>query len=192
MKTVIFDIETKNFFDTVHSNNPADLDISVVCLHESEGDTFLSFTEDQFETMWEYFARADTLVTYNGNHFDIPCLQAIAPFDLGVIHHVDIFVALQQATGKKLGLDSVAQATLGIAKSGHGSDAIAWWNTGEVQKIIDYCIQDVKVTKAVYDYAREHKSLAYTDRTTGEKITVDIDTSLWDKKQENPSQGGLF
>ena len=192
MKTVIFDIETKNFFDTVHSNDPGDLDISVVCIHDSETDQYLSFTEDQFDDMWPHFRDADMLVTYNGNHFDIPCMQAIAPFDLSTIHHVDMFVDMYNATGKKLGLDGIAQATLGIAKSGHGSDAIAWWNAGEIQKIIDYCIQDVRVTKAVYDHALEHGTLSYTDRNSGEKVTVEVDTSNWQPAQDNPAQGGLF
>lgn len=192
MRTIIFDIETKNFFDTVHSNDPADLDISVVCLHDSDTGQFLSFTEEQFDEMWPYFQSADRLVTYNGNHFDIPCLQSIAPFDLTAIHHVDMFVDMYQSSGKKLGLDGIAQATLGIAKSGHGSDAIAWWNAGEIQKIVDYCIQDVKVTKAVFDHARKHGELSYTDRATGEKTTVPVDTSQWDPVDDNPLQGGLF
>lgn len=192
MKTVIFDIETKNFFDTVHSNNPADLDISVVCLHDSKTDQYLSFTEDQFTDMWPYFQNADTLVTYNGNHFDIPCLQSIAPFDLTTIHHVDMFVDMYNATGKKLGLDGIAQATLGIAKSGAGSDAIAWWNAGEIQKIIDYCIQDVRVTKAIYDHALQNGTLSYTDRNTDEQVVVQIDTSPWLPSNNEPTQGGLF
>ncbi|MFW0871160.1 MAG: ribonuclease H-like domain-containing protein [Patescibacteria group bacterium] len=192
MNRIIFDIETKNFFDTVHSTNPADLDISVVCLYESTTDTYHSFTEDQFDEMWDFFRRADTIVTYNGNHFDIPCLQAIAPIDLSHIHHIDIFEDVYKASGKKLGLDAIAQATLGIAKSGHGSDAIAWWNAGEVQKIIDYCLQDVRVTKEVFDYAEAHKKLYFEDKISRKKIEIAIDTTHWIPQEDNPAQGGLF
>ena len=192
MKTLIFDIETKNIFETVGSRDPADLDISVVCLYESESEAYLSFTEEQFPSMWPYFQNAERLVTYNGTYFDIPCLQTYAPCNLSEINHVDLFVSLQQASGKRIGLDSVAQATLGIQKSGHGLDAVAWWNAGEVQKIIDYCIQDVKVTKALYDYAREHGSLSYFDRHTGGKIDANLDTSVWEKDAHCPTQGGLF
>lgn len=192
MNRIIFDIETKNFFDTVHSTDPADLDISVVCLYESDTDSYHSFTEEQFDDMWEFFKRADTLVTYNGNHFDIPCLQAIAPIDLSQFHHIDMFEDVRAASGKKLGLDSIAKATLGIAKSGHGSDAIAWWNAGEVQKIVDYCLQDVRVTKEVFDHAEVNKKLSFEDKLTGEKIELDIDTTHWTSQEDNPAQGGLF
>jgi DEAD/DEAH box helicase domain-containing protein len=192
MNRIIFDIETKNFFDTVHSTDPADLDISVVCLYESDTDSYHSFTEDQFDDMWDFFRRADTLVTYNGNHFDIPCLQAIAPIDLSSIHHIDMFVDVYNGSSKKLGLDSIAQATLGIAKSGHGSDAIAWWNAGEIQKIIDYCLQDVRVTKEVFDYAEANNKLYFEDKLSGDKVAVEIDTSHWTPVDNNPAQGGLF
>ena len=191
MIKVTFDIETKNFFDTVHTNNPADLDISVVCLHRSDTDQYYSFTEEQFPDMWQHFSDADVLITYNGNHFDIPCLQTYAPLDLKAIRHIDMFEDARKATGKRLGLDGIAQATLGISKSGHGSDAIAWWNAGEVQKIIDYCLQDVKVTKEVYDYALEHSMLKYTDRDTGEVVEMQINTEFWEDNQP-PAQAGLF
>ena len=191
MKKVIFDIETKNTFEDAQSNDPADLDVSVVCLWDSESDKYLSFLEDQFDDMWPYFENADLIVTYNGKHFDLPCLQPHAPLDLSAIKHVDLFEKMNKVTGKKLPLNGIAQSTLGIAKSGHGLDAIAWWNAGEIQKIIDYCIQDVKVTKAVYDHAFENKELKYQDRNTKQEVTVTLDTSDWEVI-DSPAQGGLF
>lgn len=191
MKKIIFDIETKNTFDDVQSRDPADLDISVVCLFDSESGEYLSFLEDQFEDMWPYFQDADLLVTYNGNHFDIPVLQPHAPFDLSTIAHVDIFEKVREVTGKKLPLNGIAEATLGISKSGHGLDAIAWWNAGEIQKIIDYCIQDVKVTESVYNHALEHGELKFIERTTGKEKSIPLDTSDWESLP-NQSQGGLF
>ena len=191
MNIVIFDIETKNTFDDAQTNNPADLDISVVCLYDSVTDQYLSFLEDQFDAMWPYFEKADIIVTYNGKHFDLPVLQPHAPMDLSAIYHVDMFEKMRLVTGKKLPLNGIAQSTLGIAKSGHGLDAIAWWNAGEIQKIIDYCIQDVKVTQAVYEYGIANGHLKYEDRKTGKVVTVDLDVSDWDKN-EAPEQVGLF
>lgn len=191
MKKIIFDIETKNTFDDVQSRNPADLDVSVVCLYDSETDSYHSFLEEQFDDMWPYFQNADLLVTYNGNHFDIPALQPLTSIDLSAIPHVDIFEKIRNVTGKKLPLNGIAEATLGISKSGHGLDAIAWWNSGEIQKIIDYCIQDVKVTQAVYEHALENNQLEYFERTSGAKETIPLDTSDW---EDLPTvhQGGLF
>lgn len=191
MRKIIFDIETKNTFEDAQSNNAVDLDISVVCLHDSKTNEYYSFLEDQLVDMWSYFEDADLLVTYNGNHFDIPLLQKYAPLDLKSIKHVDLFEKMREVTNKKLPLNGIAQTTLGIAKSGHGLDAIAWWNSGEIQKIIDYCIQDVKVTKEVYEYALKNGELKYTDRHTKAEVSAKLDTSDWETI-DTPAQGGLF
>jgi len=193
MRKIIFDIETKNTFEMVQSNSAADLDISVVCLYDSETDKYYSFLEDQFDEMWPYFQTADMIVTYNGNHFDVPLLQKYTDIDLSQIKHIDLFEEVRNVLGKRLGLDGIAQATLGTAKSGNGLDAIAWWNAGEIQKIIDYCIQDVKVTKDVYDFAHTKGHLFFTDRATGEKQQIDlVDPSQWEQSDEPEQQMGLF
>ncbi len=190
MKKIIFDIETKNIFTDVGSENPADLDISVVCLYDSDKDQYFSFLEEDFSKMWPFFKEADLLVTYNGNHFDIPLLQKYTDIKLSEISHIDVFEKIREKTGRKIPLDSVAENTLGINKSGHGLDAVAWWNSGEIQKIIDYCIQDVKVTKEIYEFGLENNFLKYKDRKTAEVLKVEVDLNFKPEKKEN--SGLLF
>jgi DEAD/DEAH box helicase domain-containing protein len=67
----------------------------------------------------------------------------------------------------------VAQATLGIGKTGDGLDAIRWWREGKIMEIAEYCCFDVKVTKLVHEYAMEHGELHYSDRF-GRKQTLKI------------------
>lgn len=43
MRKITFDIETKNTFEDIGENNPSLLDISIVCIHDSETDTYDSF-----------------------------------------------------------------------------------------------------------------------------------------------------
>ncbi len=82
---------------------------------------------------------------------------------------------IHKALGFRLKLDDVAAATVGVRKSGHGLQAVEWWKQGEIQKIKDYCLQDVKVTKAVYEYGLKYGALAYEDRLGGRKaIPVDF------------------
>jgi len=188
MKKVIFDIETKMEIGIVPIE---EMEVSVVCLYDSNSKQYLSFTEDKLDDMWSYFQNADMIVTYNGDYFDIPVLKKYAPFDLTAINHLDMFQKMREATGKKIGLNGIAETTLGIKKSGHGLDAVAWWNSGEIQKIIDYCIQDVKVTEAVYNHALKNGELKYEDRNTKKEVIVKLDTSDWETI-EKPAQGGLF
>ena len=69
----------------------------------------------------------------------------------------DIMLDIQTLTRRpSLKLDAIAQATLGAGKSADGLMAVEWWKKGEIQKIIDYCIQDVKVTRDVFQFGRQN------------------------------------
>ena len=42
MRKITFDIETSNTFDEAGSSKPEDLDLSVVCIHDTEDDEYLN------------------------------------------------------------------------------------------------------------------------------------------------------
>ena len=76
-------------------------------------------------------------------------------------------------------MDTLAHATLGKKKIGHGLEAISWWQNGEIEKVKKYCMEDVKITKEIYEYALQNGNLKYRDgRTTRE---IPLDTSEWEK-----------
>ena len=69
----------------------------------------------------------------------------------------DIMYDLETLTRQRfLKLEAVARGTLGAGKSADGLQAVEWWKTGQVQKIIDYCLQDVKVTRDIFQYGRQN------------------------------------
>ncbi|MDE1875021.1 MAG: ribonuclease H-like domain-containing protein [Patescibacteria group bacterium] len=183
MRKIVFDIETRNIFQDVGSNDPRDLDISVVCLYDYETDAYMSFLQEDFGKLWPILESADLLITFNGDHFDIPLLDKYYPGDLTKIQSLDLLKEVKKSLGFRLKLDSIAQATLGHGKSGHGLEAITWWKNGEIDKIIKYCIDDVKVTKEIYDYAMAHGHLKYKD---GQALKdIKLDTSDWEKKNDS-------
>ena len=157
MRKIVFDIETKNIFQDVGRADPALLDISVVCIYDSLDETYHSYLEEELSELWPILESADMLIGYNSDHFDIPLLNKYYPGDLTHIKSLDILKEIKKSLGRRLRLDSVAEATLGIGKSGSGLDAVKWWKNGEIEKIKKYCLDDVRITKEVYDYARENK-----------------------------------
>src|SRR6267142_650316 len=116
MRKITFDVETKNFFSDVGSNDPSALDISVVCIHDSADDTYRSFFEQDFGKLWPILEGADMLKTWNGNHFDIPLLNKYYPGDLNKIKSLDLMKEVYNSLGRRLRLDTVAEATLGRNK----------------------------------------------------------------------------
>jgi DEAD/DEAH box helicase domain-containing protein len=183
MRRITVDLETKNFFSDVGSNDPRDLDISVVCIHDSLDDSYKSFTETQFKNLWPILEQADMLITWNGDHFDIPLLNKYYTGDLSRIKSLDLMKEVQNVLGRRLKLDTVAEATLGTNKIAHGAEAVEWWQSGEIDKIIEYCIHDVKITKELYDYAVNNKILKYKDLGAIKDIKLSIDH--WHKKEDS-------
>lgn len=183
MRYVVFDLETQNTFADAGSNDPTDLLISVACAYDSGTDTYTTVTVDELHLLWPIFEQAEVLVGYNSDHFDIPLLNKYYPGDLSKIKSIDLLEAIRLSLGRRLRLDSVAQATVGAKKSGNGLMAIKWWREGDIKSIKKYCKQDVKVTKEVFEYALEHKKVLYKDGM--KKREVVIDTSGWEPHEDH-------
>jgi DEAD/DEAH box helicase domain-containing protein len=189
MRKIVFDIETKNTFDDVGSSDPAALDVSLVGIYDYESDKYIAFLEDEFTKLWPYLESADVLIGFNSDHFDIPLLNKYYHGDLTRIKSIDILSDIKKNLGRRIGLGAIAEATLGYGKSGHGLEAIFWWKNGEIEKIKKYCLDDVKVTKELYEYVLENKKLKYRDGIDLKEFT--IDTSDWDKPMYSGMTGSL-
>ena len=77
---------------------------------------------------------------------------------------IDLLQEVEKSLGYRIKLDDVAQATLGVGKSGHGLMAVEYWKNGEIEKLKEYCLQDVRVTRDIYDHALRHQEVAFHDR----------------------------
>lgn len=183
MRYVVFDLETQNIFSDVGSGDPSNLDISVACFYDSETDRYTALSVDELSEAWPIIEHADALVGYNSNHFDIPLLNKYYPGDLLQLKSIDILESIRESLGRRLRLDSVAQATVGAKKTADGLQAVRWWREGKVDEIKKYCIQDVKVTKKVFDYALEHGHVKFKDGSR--KRDIPLDTSSWLTKEDN-------
>lgn len=179
MRKVVFDIETRNIFDDVGKNDPALLDISIVGVYDYETDTYTSYAQEEFPALWALLERADALIGFNSDHFDIPLLNKYFPGELTALKSIDIMTSIKDALGRRLSLNNVAGATLGLKKSADGLQAYQWWKEGKVQEIRDYCLQDVKVTKDLYEHIIAHKKIKYRDGQDLKELA--LDTSEWDK-----------
>ncbi len=183
MKILTFDIETTNTFDEVGSPNAVDLDLAVVCVHDSETDEMTSYFKEELGKLWPLIEQADMLISYNGDHFDIPLLNKYYAGDLTQIKSLDLLVEIRKVLGRRIKLDDVATATLGESKSADGLQSIVWWRQGKIDEVVAYCKQDVLVTKKVYDFARTNGFLLYGKNGIQEKII--LNTTDWEKPAEN-------
>jgi len=182
MRYIVFDIETQNLFDDVARRDPTLLSISVASAYDSGTDTYHTVAHDELSSLWPLFEKADALVGYNSNYFDIPLLNKYYPGDLTKIPSIDLLESIRLSFGKRVRLDAVAEATLGKKKSGNGLQAVAWWKEGKIDLIKKYCEMDVRVTKELFEYAKKHGHVKFREGLHVKDIA--LDTSSWEIKKE--------
>lgn len=177
MRRITLDIETEGDFRT--NGDFSNLEVTIACIHDSETDAYKSFLKPELDQLWPILERADLIVGYNSDHFDIPILNKYYPGDLSKIRSLDLLKEVKNALGRRLKLDGIVEATLGKKKSGNGLEAVRWWAEGKVEKVRQYCIDDVRLTKDIYEYAKKNGSLKYRDFDGIREIK--LDTSSWEE-----------
>jgi len=167
-REVVFDIETYGDL-----RDQANIKVTVVSLYEYEHDRYRSFAEHELGQLWPIFERAERLIGYNSEHFDLPILNKYYTGNLNRLPHLDILKLIKEASGNRYKLDDIAKATLQIQKSATGLQAMRWYEEGKIAEIKKYCEQDVRVTKELYEYGRKNKMLYY-HTLTGELVPIAV------------------
>ena len=119
MFEVIFDTETKKFFDEIDDFDPGKLGVSIASVYsrtlgddlkETEG-KMESFWEGDFPEMFKLFEKADRIIGFNSIGFDVPALSPYLPPYWPKLKHFDIMDEIKKVvTGENF---------LGSVKSSH-------------------------------------------------------------------------
>lgn len=174
-RIAVFDIETQLGADEVGGwNNSHLMKVAVAVVHDSMDDQFKVFYENDVPELISLLKKSDLVVGFNSRNFDYSVLKGYTDEPLAeTLPTLDILEEVQKSIGFRVGLNNVAQATLGSAKTADGLQSLQWFKEGKLDLIADYCIQDVKVTRDIYKYGLERKELFYTKkggRKTGFKV----------------------
>lgn len=163
MNYVVLDVETKKLFDEVPGRNHSLLGVSFVGIYDSSKDGYEGFYEEEIGNLWPTLEQTDLVIGYNIKGFDWPVLNAYYSGNLSKLPTLDLLELIHNSLGFRLKLNDVAQATLGVGKTGTGLDAYRYFKEGKLDLLRDYCLNDVKVTKEVYEYALTHGHVKYPD-----------------------------
>jgi hypothetical protein len=162
MRTVVFDIETKKEFAEVGgAHNRHLLEVSVIGYWDSDNDSYATFEEHEVLQFGKILLAADCVIGFNSLHFDLPVLQPYLPFDVAKVKSLDLMRVLEGVLGHRISLDACCSATLGATKSADGLEAVRWFRQGEIEKVKKYCLDDVRLTKELWEYGCEHGQIFY-------------------------------
>lgn len=201
MYEVIFDLETKKFFDDTGTSNPADLGVSIVSVYarkidenytEIQGQMY-SFYEKDFDSMWKLFLEADRIIGFNSLGFDVPALSPYAPAQWSKLPHFDILAKIKDITGRRVSLNKVAQSSLGTSKIDSGANAILYWEKGDPESLAllqKYCEADVAITRDVYDYVLKNRKIKFMDHWNNPR-EIELDFS-YSSDSGSSTQTALF
>ena len=166
MNIVYFDLETQRTANDVGGwDKKSDMRMSLGVTYSTNLNEYRIYTEKRVNDLVQQLLRADLVVGFNIVNFDYEVLMGYTVLDLpGQLRSLDLMVEVEKMLGNKLRLDNIAQATLGLGKTGDGVDAIKWWREKRLMDVAEYCCFDVKVTKLVHEHGLEHRELFYTDK----------------------------
>jgi len=173
---VVIDIETKNtFYDVGGQANIARLDMSLACVYSYNQDAYLSFWENDTKELGEMLKEAALVVGFSINRFDLPVLDKYFDFSTKALRRIDLLEEIEVVLGRRIGLDLLAETNIGANKTYSGLEAIRLWNEGNLKELEAYCLNDVKITKRLYDLAKLQKYLMVPEKGTSNLIRVDLD-----------------
>jgi len=167
LKTLVFDLETKNLAREVGGwSNIDKLGLAAAVLLHVETGEVLRYVEQDASDLIAQLLKADRVVGFNVVRFDYVVLR---PYGLSlnpdlINKSIDILDHLYQYLGFRLSLNNLAEATLNETKSADGIIAVQWFRDGKIDQVLDYCEQDVRVTYRLWEFGRENGHVKYRDR----------------------------
>ena len=172
---LVLDLETQKEFSEVEGRKPELLGVSLVGVYSYEADRYDAYLEaDLGSKLGPRLQATELLIGFNIRRFDLPVLQPYLSYPVTTLPVLDIMEDVVKNLGHRLSLESLSQGTLGRGKSGSGLDALKWFKEGKFDLIAKYCLDDVKLTKELYDYGRAHGRLFATSKFGGDKLQIPV------------------
>lgn len=177
MDHVVVDVEiAHNIEETPGGWNATDkLGVAVACLWEYTTRRMRVYGPDDVPALRERLLQADRITSYNGLMFDCPVVWGVRKCDWKTGHPIydmilpktndllrRIWVALGfnpdvwQAGMGGAKLDDIASATIGASKIGNGADAPKWYQAGQIQRVVNYCADDVAIERDLSDFVHHY------------------------------------
>lgn len=192
MKTIIFDCEIKKAIPPENEeliegiqycrgwHDTKNMGISVICAYDYSTEKFRVFCADNMQEFQKLVNESDIIAGFNNIAFDNK-LCAANGITIPDEKSFDILVEIWKAAGLNscysysshsgFGLDAMCQANFRIGKTGYGGTAGVDWQQGKIGTVIDYCLNDIKLTQMLLEKIIKKQKLV---NPKGETLKFDL------------------
>jgi len=173
-RVLFFDLETQKSAEEVGGwGNIHKMGLAVGVVWDSLDREFFTYEEKDARQLVDKLSTADLVVGFNVIGFDYTVLQPYSDFDLQEINTFDMLVDVKKRLGFRLSLNHLAQHTLNAKKSADGLISLQWYKEGKISKIIQYCKQDVEITRDLYLFGEKNGLVKYQSRS-GNPLQLEV------------------
>jgi DEAD/DEAH box helicase domain-containing protein len=162
MNYITFDIETYSPSNSKRIDTN-EFRVSVIGAYFSWLDRYIAFMEDDVKDFLESLKEAELVVGFNHIWFDLPVLQKYSTFNLLQLTNYDIMVEFEKKAGFKPKLDDLAKSNLGSQKTDTYETYSKYHEQGKWSELIDYCMNDVRLTEDLFRMAQRGDKILYQD-----------------------------
>ncbi len=179
MNKIVLDLETQKSFDEVGGFDHNDkLGVSIVGVYDYKYDKFSTYREEEIPQLQPILEASET-IGFNVKKFDFAVLQPYLNIDVDKLKYLDIMEDFEKYAGHRIKLDSLAHTNLGTGKSGSGLDALKYYKDGDFEKLAKYCLDDVRITRDLYNLGAEQAYLRYVSKFEDGELAV---PTTWGRK----------
>jgi DEAD/DEAH box helicase domain-containing protein len=180
---IVLDLETQKSFQEVGSrHNHHLLGISVVGVYSYRDDSWRTFEESELDKLEALLLTTRRIIGFNIKGFDLPVLAPYLNTPIHTLPVLDLMSAVEQTLGFRMSLANLVAHTIGGAKSASGLDALQWWKEGKLDLIKEYCLQDVRVTRDLYEFGKKSGHI-FCQTRDGRTVKIPV---AW----QSPAQSG--
>ena len=177
-RLVVFDLETQRSAQEVGGWDKAHLmRLSLGVVWDSHQQRFVTYFEKDVEALVAHLQSADLVIGFNILGFDYSVLRGYTNFNFQQLNTLDMLRDIYAHLRYRVSLDALGRATLDVAKSADGLQALQWFKTGQTELLEAYCRKDVELTRDLFHYGLDNGYLLF-DRKGHGRMRVPLDWKL--------------
>lgn len=156
----------------------AGMGISCICAYDYKTDRYRVFTESNKDQFADLIKKHVLLIGFNNINFDNKVIKATWDIDIEPRECYDILEKIKKVVGtfSVCSLDAYCKANFNQGKAGYGRHAPVEWQQGKIGNVIDYCLEDVRLTKKLFDTIQRDGSVI---DPKNKAIRISVEKSPW-------------